>query len=137
MMGEVKCFLCSQKFQHNYTIRDSKRLMYVSIFIDLSDTVMNFKFHINHFINNLIFIVICTVTGIAVKRKKEKSVNSEKQTKIGKFEAHTKGVGRKILEGQGWTEGQGLGSTIAGIKDALDNEGQNPRDRRGFGYVQE
>lgn len=63
------------------------------------------------------------------KRKKR----SDKDDKIGKFEAHTKGFGRKILEDQGWTEGQGLGSTITGIADALDNDGQNPRDRRGLG----
>jgi hypothetical protein len=55
--------------------------------------------------------------------------------KIGKFEAHTKGIGRKILEDQGWSEGQGLGSSIRGIPDALDNDGQNPKDRKGFGYV--
>ncbi|XP_053376234.1 G patch domain-containing protein 3-like [Mercenaria mercenaria] len=71
--------------------------------------------------------------GIAVKRKKEKSKGFEEDAKIGKFEAHTKGFGRKILENQGWTEGQGLGSTIRGIADALDNEGQKPKDRRGIG----
>ncbi|KAK7488497.1 hypothetical protein BaRGS_00020282 [Batillaria attramentaria] len=53
---------------------------------------------------------------------------------IGKFERHTKGIGRKILEKQGWTEGEGLGSTIHGIADALDNEGQHPRDKKGLGY---
>jgi hypothetical protein len=53
---------------------------------------------------------------------------------IGKFEKHTKGVGRKIMEKQGWKEGSGLGSTIKGIADALDTEGQHPRDRKGLGY---
>ena len=66
-----------------------------------------------------------------------KSKNSTKNTKtdsrIGEFEEHTRGFGRKILEEQGWTDGQGLGSTVQGIADALDNEGQNPRDRKGFG----
>ncbi|XP_071116043.1 G patch domain-containing protein 3-like [Haliotis cracherodii] len=53
---------------------------------------------------------------------------------IGKFEKHTKGIGRKVLERQGWQEGQGLGNTITGISDALDNDGQHPRDKKGFGY---
>ncbi|KAL3857176.1 hypothetical protein ACJMK2_011869 [Sinanodonta woodiana] len=54
--------------------------------------------------------------------------------KIGKFEQYTKGVGRKIMEKQGWTEGQGLGSSVGGIADALENEGQHPRDKKGFGF---
>ncbi|KAL8582200.1 hypothetical protein ACOMHN_004119 [Nucella lapillus] len=53
---------------------------------------------------------------------------------IGKFERHTKGVGRKILEKQGWTEGCGLGSSVKGIADALDTEGQLPKDKKGLGY---
>lgn len=56
-----------------------------------------------------------------------------KESKIGTFEKHTKGFGRRILEEQGWTDGDGLGSSVQGIADALDNEGQNPRDRTGFG----
>lgn len=71
--------------------------------------------------------------GIASKRKKKKSDEQSPSTKIGRFEAHTKGFGRKIMETQGWTEGQGLGSTITGMAEALDNEGQHPRDKRGFG----
>ena len=70
-------------------------------------------------------------TGIATKKSKHS--NCEDGAKIGKFEAHTKGIGRKILEGQGWSEGQGLGSSVKGMADALDNEGQTPWDRRGFG----
>ncbi|NXX81427.1 GPTC3 protein, partial [Urocolius indicus] len=53
---------------------------------------------------------------------------------IGTFERHTKGFGRKVLEQQGWTEGQGLGSSNSGMAEALDNEGQNPRCKRGLGY---
>jgi len=37
------------------------------------------------------------------------------------------------METQGWSEGKGLGSTIKGLADALENEGQHPRDRSGFG----
>ncbi|XP_064619924.1 G patch domain-containing protein 3-like [Lineus longissimus] len=54
--------------------------------------------------------------------------------KIGKFEKYTKGIGRKVLEKQGWKEGTGLGSTIIGMADALENEGHAPRCRDGFGY---
>lgn len=43
------------------------------------------------------------------------------------------GFGRKVLEQQGWTEGLGLGSNNSGMAEALDNEGQNPRCRRGLG----
>ncbi|XP_052247176.1 G patch domain-containing protein 3-like [Dreissena polymorpha] len=72
--------------------------------------------------------------GIAIK-KKNKGKNTEgKPATIGNFEAHTKGVGRRILETQGWTDGEGLGSTIRGRAEALDSEGQNPRDRKGLGY---
>ncbi|XP_068015160.1 G patch domain-containing protein 3 isoform X2 [Melanerpes formicivorus] len=53
---------------------------------------------------------------------------------IGSFERYTKGFGRKLLEQQGWTEGQGLGSSSSGMAEALDNEGQNPRCKRGLGY---
>ncbi|XP_038017040.1 G patch domain-containing protein 3 [Motacilla alba alba] len=53
---------------------------------------------------------------------------------IGTFERHTKGFGRKVLEQQGWTEGLGLGSNNSGMAEALDNEGQNPRCKRGLGY---
>uniref|UniRef100_A0A8C3UIN7 G-patch domain containing 3 n=1 Tax=Catharus ustulatus TaxID=91951 RepID=A0A8C3UIN7_CATUS len=53
---------------------------------------------------------------------------------IGTFERHTKGFGRKVLEQQGWTEGLGLGSSNSGMAEALDNEGQHPRCKRGLGY---
>ncbi|NXS51256.1 GPTC3 protein, partial [Brachypteracias leptosomus] len=53
---------------------------------------------------------------------------------VGTFERHTKGFGRKVLEQQGWTEGLGLGSSNSGMAEALENEGQNPRCKRGLGY---
>ncbi|NXQ52161.1 GPTC3 protein, partial [Anthoscopus minutus] len=53
---------------------------------------------------------------------------------VGTFERYTKGFGRKVLEQQGWTEGLGLGSSNSGMAEALDNEGQNPRCKRGLGY---
>ena len=39
------------------------------------------------------------------------------------------------MESQGWKEGDGLGKHCAGLPQALDNEGQHPEDKRGFGLV--
>ncbi|XP_007425926.2 G patch domain-containing protein 3 [Python bivittatus] len=54
--------------------------------------------------------------------------------RIGNFEKYTKGIGRKVMERQGWTEGLGLGSNSSGMAEALDNEGRNPKCKRGLGY---
>ena len=43
------------------------------------------------------------------------------------------GVGSRVLKRQGWEEGQGVGGSRVGISEALENEGQNPRDKTGFG----
>ncbi|XP_062841485.1 G patch domain-containing protein 3 [Trichomycterus rosablanca] len=56
------------------------------------------------------------------------------QRKIGTFERFTKGVGRRVMEKQGWKEGEGLGHSSIGMSEALENEGQHPHCRRGFGY---
>ncbi|XP_003799854.1 G patch domain-containing protein 3 [Otolemur garnettii] len=53
---------------------------------------------------------------------------------VGTFERHTKGIGRKVMERQGWAEGQGLGSRCSGLPEALDSDGQHPRCKRGLGY---
>ncbi|XP_028936687.1 G patch domain-containing protein 3 [Ornithorhynchus anatinus] len=53
---------------------------------------------------------------------------------LGTFERHTKGIGRRVMERQGWAEGQGLGSTNLGRPEALDGDGQDPRCKRGLGY---
>lgn len=53
---------------------------------------------------------------------------------VGTFERHTKGIGRKVMERQGWAEGQGLGSQCSGAPEALDSDGQHPRCKRGLGY---
>ncbi|CAG00034.1 unnamed protein product, partial [Tetraodon nigroviridis] len=53
---------------------------------------------------------------------------------IGSFERFTKGFGRRVMEQQGWKDGDGLGHSRVGISEALENEGQHPRCKRGFGY---
>ena len=65
-------------------------------------------------------------------RKRRYSGGSVASGKIGAFEKHTKGFGRKLMEKQGWKDGEGLGSTYKGMAEALDNEGQT--DRGGLGY---
>ncbi|XP_037356944.1 G patch domain-containing protein 3 isoform X2 [Talpa occidentalis] len=56
------------------------------------------------------------------------------ERQVGTFERHTKGIGRKVMERQGWAEGQGLGSQCSGVPEALDSDGQHPRCKRGLGY---
>ncbi|XP_076136674.1 G patch domain-containing protein 3 [Alosa pseudoharengus] len=56
------------------------------------------------------------------------------QHHIGSFEKFTKGVGRRVMEKQGWREGDRLGHSQVGLADALENEGQHPNCKRGFGY---
>lgn len=53
---------------------------------------------------------------------------------IGCFEKFTKGFGRRVMEKQGWKDGEGLGGSQTGIPEALENEGQHPNCKRGFGY---
>ncbi|CAI9724486.1 patch domain-containing 3-like [Octopus vulgaris] len=54
--------------------------------------------------------------------------------KIGKFEKHTRGFGRKIMEQLGWKEGEGLGTTSSGMAEALENFGKNPYNKSGIGF---
>ncbi|CAH1244399.1 GPATCH3 [Branchiostoma lanceolatum] len=69
--------------------------------------------------------------------RKQRKEQRDQGGKIGQFEKHTKGLGRKIMERQGWRDGEGLGSWKKGPADALENEGQGPRDKRGFGFYGE
>ncbi|XP_067303995.1 G patch domain-containing protein 3 [Pseudorasbora parva] len=57
-----------------------------------------------------------------------------RQQKIGRFERFTKGFGRRVMEKQGWKDGEGLGNSQAGLTEALESEGQHPNCKRGFGY---
>ena len=38
------------------------------------------------------------------------------------------------MESQGWREGYGLGRNSEGLSEALENDGQYPIDKTGFGY---
>lgn len=58
----------------------------------------------------------------------------EMDAKIGTFEKHTKGIGRKLLEKSGWKEGKGIGKWKEGISDALEGEGQMPYSKKGLGF---
>jgi hypothetical protein len=55
--------------------------------------------------------------------------------RVGDFEKHTLGVGRKLMERQGWTEGSGLGSKLAGISRPVAATGN--AGRAGLGYSEE
>ncbi|XP_028985783.1 G patch domain-containing protein 3 [Betta splendens] len=69
------------------------------------------------------------------KRLREGLEDRSGQTqKIGSFERFTKGFGRRLMEQQGWKDGEGLGNSQIGISEALENEGQHPNCKRGFGY---
>ena len=43
------------------------------------------------------------------------------------------GIGRKVLTRQGWREGRGLGPKQAGMAEALENDGQTSKDKKGLG----
>jgi hypothetical protein len=55
-----------------------------------------------------------------------------KAGKIGQFEKHTRGIGRRLLEDSGWKDGHGLGSRCQGRADAVDSRGQQGKSGLGF-----
>ena len=60
----------------------------------------------------------------AKKKRRRKHARSELED----------GFGGKLLKRFGWKTGQGLGAKNKGIAEAIPNDGQNPHDKRGFGY---
>lgn len=72
-----------------------------------------------------------------MKVGKDESIFEKTPGTVGKFERHTKGIGRKVLEKHGWKEGKGVGKWKEGISEALSGDGQLPYSRKGFGYYGE
>ncbi|XP_076038915.1 G patch domain-containing protein 3-like [Oratosquilla oratoria] len=70
------------------------------------------------------------------KRKKIKGPQG-KPPEIGQFEEHTRGIGRRIMESQGWSDGQGLGCSQKGMPYTIENDGKHPSDKKGIGYYGE
>ena len=71
----------------------------------------------------------------AFKKPAKSSSRSKQSTKkdhVGNFEKHTKGIGRRLMEGSGWKDGQGLGSKGQGRPTMIDNQGQQGRHGLGF-----
>ena len=56
---------------------------------------------------------------------------------VGPFEQHTRGIGRRLMERQGWSDGAGLGKSQKGIAKPIESEGQKPWERKGLGYFGE
>ena len=65
-------------------------------------------------------------------KSSSRSKQSTKEDHVGNFEKHTKGIGRRLMEGSGWKDGQGLGSKGQGRPTMIDNQGQQGRDGLGF-----
>jgi hypothetical protein len=58
------------------------------------------------------------------------------EIKMGKFEKHTKGLGRRLLEKSGWKEGDPIGNPArGGLVSPLDaSDGKTPLDKTGIGF---
>jgi hypothetical protein len=67
----------------------------------------------------------------AFKRTKKKK-NERGLVRVGDFERHTLGVGRRLMEQQGWKDGSGLGSKLVGISSPVEASGN--LGRFGLGY---
>ena len=65
-------------------------------------------------------------------KSSSRSKQSTKEDHDGNFEKHTKGIGRRLMEGSGWKDGQGLGSKGQGRPTMIDNQGQQGRHGLGF-----
>ena len=61
--------------------------------------------------------------------------NMNNKSKIGNFEKHTRGIGRKIMQRHGWKDGEGLGNgRKKGITEAIETRGQTSSCKHGIGY---
>lgn len=64
------------------------------------------------------------------------SVTAQKSN-VGMFEAHTKGIGAKLLSKMGWKEGEGLGKDGKGLSRPLEATLRPKRQGMGFGNRRE
>lgn len=71
--------------------------------------------------------------SVGIGKRLPESMSSGSRSIMGAFESYSKGIGRKVMESQGWREGQGLGRSMPGIVNALKGEGQGPNNKRGLG----
>uniref|UniRef100_L7M093 Putative tick transposon n=1 Tax=Rhipicephalus pulchellus TaxID=72859 RepID=L7M093_RHIPC len=74
------------------------------------------------------------VSMLHFKRLRETSEEMDDENRLASFEKYTKGFGSRILKQQGWSEGEGVGRAKEGIATPIDDAGQHPWDRSGFGY---
>lgn len=78
--------------------------------------------------------------SVAMRREKRLRLGLDDDScssRTGAFERHTKGVGRRLLLQSGWREGGRLGKSVPGLAEALECEGQHPKDKKGLGYFGE
>ncbi|XP_064460164.1 G patch domain-containing protein 3-like [Ornithodoros turicata] len=59
---------------------------------------------------------------------------TDDDNRLASFEKHTKGFGSRIMKEQGWSQGKGLGKSFEGMSVPIDDAGQHPWDRSGFGF---
>lgn len=72
-----------------------------------------------------------------LKKQKRPLLKCSQEEKIKniKFDHYTKGFGRRLLEKQGWKEGESVGQR-SGLKEALDaSGGKVPFDKTGLGFT--
>uniref|UniRef100_A0A5S6QM91 G-patch domain-containing protein n=1 Tax=Trichuris muris TaxID=70415 RepID=A0A5S6QM91_TRIMR len=71
-----------------------------------------------------------------VFEKKRRSFSDEQDDFFGLFEKHTKGIGRRLLQKQGWKEGTALGRRGKRLPVAIDMllMAQLPNEKLGIGY---
>lgn len=74
------------------------------------------------------------VSMLHFKKLRESGEDMDDENRLASFEKHTKGFGSRILKQHGWSEGEGVGRSKEGIASPIDEAGQHPRDRSGFGF---
>lgn len=75
-------------------------------------------------------------TKAPVQGEKDAAVTAAGSS-IGTFEAHTKGIGAKLLSKMGWKQGQGLGKDGKGLAEPLEAKLRPKRQGMGFGSRRE